>query len=308
MSARPPFARAHVDRAVHHRGDDGWLASAWENSESRVIVVDDGRALVSDDHLIWTPTALAPAGERLFLGVPSGSPAAGYFAVAATLPDSRPDSLPDGTRLASLRDVGAELDATDAGLLAQAAALAQWHSRHRFCPLCGAPTAVAMGGHLRRCVADGTEHYPRTDPAVIMLVTDPDDRALLGHQPSWPAGRMSTLAGYVDAGETLEQAVTREVLEEVGVAVGDVRYVGSQPWPFPSSLMLAFTARATSTSVQVDGTEITEARWFRRDEMASELQTGALRLPMRASVAYFLIAQWFGPGFAELARQSSVPR
>ena len=130
MSARPPFARAHVDRAVHHRGDDAWLASAWENSESRVIVVDDGRALVADDHLIWTPTASAPPGDRLFLGVPSDSSAAGYFAVAATLPDAQ--SLLDGARPASLREVGAELDATDAGLLAQAAALSQWHSRHRF--------------------------------------------------------------------------------------------------------------------------------------------------------------------------------
>ena len=127
-----------------------------------------------------------------------------------------PDPPPSGTRAATLREVGADLSDADAGLFAHAAALEQWHARHVRCPLCGAATVVALAGHVRRCVNDGSEHYPRTDPAVIMLVTDGDDRCLLGRQPSWPAGRMSTLAGYVEAGETLEHAVVREVFEEVG--------------------------------------------------------------------------------------------
>lgn len=288
MNELPPMARGYVDRAGHHRSDDAWLNSAWHDEDSRAFVVQDGRALVSDDHLVWTPPAAAPTGEPLFLGVPSGSATAGYFAVMAPLPADA------NAQPGSLRDVGAQLDAVEAALLAEAAALEQWHGRHPYCPRCGAETVAAMGGHLRRCIADASEHYPRTDPAVIMLVVDDDDRALLAGQPTWPIGRKSTLAGYVDAGETLEQAVAREVFEEVGLIVDRIHYVASQPWPFPSSLMLAFTAHATSTSITVDGAEISEARWFTREELTTALDDGTLLLPMRASVAFFLIDQWFG--------------
>jgi NAD+ diphosphatase len=291
----PPLGRTGVDRAAHLRADDEWLRQAWAHSSSRVIVVDGGRALVDARHsLVRTPTADAPSGERYFLGIVEKSDAdqhIGVFAVAAQLPNPAP---PD-TRAATLRDIGDQLSDADAGLLAHASALEQWHARHTHCPLCGAATVVALGGHVRRCVDDGSEHHPRTDPAVIMLVTDdagPDQRCLLGRQPTWPPGRMSTLAGYVEAGETLEHAVVREVFEEVGVRVDDVRYVASQPWPFPSSLMLAFRARATTTQVDVDGVEITEARWFTRDELKAALLDGSLKLPMRASVAFYLINGW----------------
>jgi NAD+ diphosphatase len=303
MSAKPPLARAAIDRATHRRGDEVWLRHAWDNPASAVIVVDGGQVLVAAEKLVWTSTSAAPAGDRIFLGVPADSTDRGYFAVAASLPDP----APEGTRLASLREVGADLSAADAGLLAQATSLERWHARHHYCPLCGAATTVVMGGHLRRCVADGSEHYPRTDPAVIMLVTDEAERALLGRQPAWPPGRMSTLAGYVDAGETLEQAVAREVVEEVGVLVDEVRYVASQPWPFPSSLMLAFTATARSTSINVDGAEISEARWFSRSDLIEQLAAGTLKLPMRSSVAYYLIDRWFGGNLAELA-PAGVPR
>lgn len=286
----PPMLSGVVDRAAHLRGDDEWLQAAWRNPDSRVFVVHGGRALVVDDQLVWTSTAAAPSGERFFLGVADDpSRQVGIFAVAAPLPESNGSARP-----ASLRDVGADLSSAEAALLAHASALEQWHARHTFCHLCGAHTVVELGGHIRRCVADGSEHYPRTDPAVIMLVTDDDDRALLGHQPSWPPGRMSTLAGYVEAGETLEQAVAREVLEEVGVVVDDINYVKSQPWPFPSSLMLAFTARAVSTAMRPDGVEITEARWFTRESLAAAISDGTVRIPMRASVAFQLIEGWFG--------------
>jgi len=288
MTEIPSLARGFVDRAGHHRSDDAWLDSAWRDEDSRVVVVQEGRARVADGHLVWTTTAVAPPGERLFLGVPSGSSTAAYFAVVGEI------SEPADGHLGSLRDIGAQLDPIEAGLLAEAAALEQWHARHPYCPRCGAETVSAMGGHLRRCVADGSEHYPRTDPAVIMLVVDDDDRALLARQSSWPHGRMSTLAGYVDAGETLEQAVAREVFEEVGVRVDRLHYVASQPWPFPSSLMLAFTAHATSTSIAVDGVEISTARWFTRADMATALDDGSLQLPMRSSVAFRLIDTWFG--------------
>jgi NAD+ diphosphatase len=291
----PPLGRGGVDRAAHLRADDEWVARAWSNPQSAVIVVDGGRALVDEDNaLVTTSTADAPIAERYFLGVASPSDVAdaiGIFAVAAPLPDP----VPPGSRAATVREIGADLSAADAGLLAHAAALEQWHARHPRCPLCGAATVVALAGHVRRCVNDGTEHYPRTDPAVIMLVIDadgPEQRCLLGRQSTWPAGRMSTLAGYVEAGETLEHAVVREVFEEVGIRVDDVRYVASQPWPFPSSLMLAFTARATTTRVDVDGLEITEARWFTRDELRAAVADQTLRLPMRSSVAFYLIDGW----------------
>jgi NAD+ diphosphatase len=298
----PPLGRAGIDRAAHLRADDEWLARAWANPSSRVIVVDAGRALVDEhDSLVVSQPGDSPSGERYFLGAAAPSDVedgVGVFAVAARLPDPPPS----GTRAANLREVGANLSDADAGLFAHAAALEQWHARHVRCPLCGAATVVALAGHVRRCVNDGSEHYPRTDPAVIMLVTDGDDRCLLGRQPSWPAGRMSTLAGYVEAGETLEHAVVREVFEEVGIRVGDVRYVASQPWPFPSSLMLAFTARATTTELNIDGDEIAEARWFGREEMRTAITHGSLRLPMSASVAFYLIDGWFGGDLAGLAR------
>jgi NAD+ diphosphatase len=298
----PPLGRSGIDRAAHLRADDEWLARAWANPLSSVMVVDGGRALIDEhDALVVSPPADTPAGERYFLGVaaPADVDAAiGVFAVAAPLPDLPPSD----TRAATLRDVGAHLSDADAGLFAHAAALEQWHARHVRCPLCGAATVVALAGHIRRCVNDGSEHYPRTDPAVIMLVTDGDDRCLLGRQPSWPAGRMSTLAGYVEAGETLEHAVVREVFEEVGIRAGDVRYVASQPWPFPSSLMLAFTAKATTTELNIDDDEIVEARWFSREELRTAIASGSLRLPMSASVAFYLIDGWFGGDLARVAR------
>ena len=293
----PPFARASMDRAAHRRGDPAWLDAAWAHPQSRALVVEGGRALVTDaDELAWLPSGSAPPGERYFLGAPDPAQPVGYFAVAAPLPDPPPD----GVRVVSLREVGGQLGDTDAGLFAHAAALEQWHARHPRCSMCGAQTEVALAGHVRHCPADGSEHHPRTDPAVIMLVTDDADRCLLGRQPSWPPTRMSTLAGYVEAGETLENAVIREVAEEVGIMVEHPRYVASQPWPFPSSLMLAFTARATATEVCVDGVEIEEAKWFSRDELRHAVAGGVVRLPMAASVAFFLIDRWFGGGLADL--------
>ncbi len=197
-------------------------------------------------------------------------------------------------RWAGLREVGAALDDRDAGLLTHAVALSLWHASHPRCPQCGTVTEVAAAGAVRRCPEDGREHHPRTDPAVIMLITDDDDRALLGHHVGWPEGRFSTLAGFVEPGEPLEAAVVREVAEEVGVTVVDPRYVASQPWPFPSSLMLGFTARATGTEVRADGTEIAEARWFTREQLAADVRAGTVLLPPDVSIARRLIEDWFG--------------
>jgi NAD+ diphosphatase len=208
-----------------------------------------------------------------------------YWALRAPLP-RRP-----GLRVAGLREVGGLLPDRDAGMLVAAVALANWHSTHTHCPRCGAETEVADAGYQRRCPADGSEHFPRTDPAVIMLVHDGGDHCLLGRQPSWPAGRFSTLAGFVEPGEPAEQAVLREVGEETGVAVRDVTYAASQPWPFPASLMLGFYATADpGSAITLGDGELAEARWFHRDELVD----AAVLLPGPTSIARVLIETWRG--------------
>ena len=199
-----------------------------------------------------------------------------------------------GLRWVALREAGANLPARDAGLATMAVALDEWHTRQPRCPRCGAPTVPAQAGWIRVCTVDGSEHYPRTDPAIIVAVVDDDDRILLGHNAAWPPGRFSTLAGFVEAGESAEHAVAREVAEETAVVVDRVDYRGSQPWPFPASLMLAFRGHAATTEVHADGAEVTQARWFTRDELAAATAAGEVLLPMRTSVAYALITDWFG--------------
>ena len=175
-----------------------------------------------------------------------------------------------------------------------AQALGLWHASHTHCPRCGTPTEPAMAGWTRRCPADDSEHYPRTDAAVIMAITDGRDRLLMARSPAWPAGRRSVLAGFVEPGERLEAAVAREVLEEVGLTVRDVTYVGSQPWPLPASLMLAFHAVAESTHAVPDGEEIIATRWFSREELAREVSAGSIGVPGGASVAGAMLRAWFG--------------
>jgi NAD+ diphosphatase len=257
-----------------------------------VLVVSEGRALVDGTDLVLVDAAEAPEGDRLYLGSEAGQ---SYFAVAADLPRRL------GAKPQSLRDVGAVLSDRDAGLLVHAVGLSNWHATHVRCPRCGEPTEAVKGGSVRRCVADGSEHFPRTDPAVIMLVTDGADRCVLGRQPVWPPGRFSTLAGFVEPGESAEQAVVREVAEEVGLPVRDVRYTGSQPWPFPASLMLGFTAVCDGDLEPraADG-ELDDARWFSRDELrGASLWNGreaAVMLPTPVSIAYRLITDWVEQG------------
>ncbi|MFE0422442.1 NAD(+) diphosphatase [Streptomyces sp. NPDC058953] len=289
-------AASGIDREAHHRLDEAWLAAAWSHPTTRVFVVSGGRALVDDTpdgrtELVMTPAFEAPVTEthRYFLGTdPAG---VRYFALQK---DTLPGRMDQSARPAGLREAGMLLSARDAGLLAHAVALENWQRLHRFCSRCGERTVIAAAGHVRRCQACGAEHYPRTDPAVIMLITDEDDRALLGRQLHWPEGRFSTLAGFVEPGESLEQAVRREAYEEAGVVVGDVAYVASQPWPFPSSLMLGFTARATTAGITVDGEELHEARWFSRDDLADAFATGEVMPPYGISIAARLIETWYG--------------
>ncbi|MFD3685180.1 NAD(+) diphosphatase [Nocardiopsis sp. NPDC058631] len=305
--AIPSLSRSTVDPAGHRRVDADWLAKAWKDPGSQVLVLEGGdpgshgwqalmakqsRALVTTGgtrELVLTGTRDAPEGERYLLGT-EGDRA--YFAVRSPRELlANPVAEP-----ASLREVGAVLNDRDTGLLTRAIALANWNATHRFCPRCGARTTPAASGHVRVCEEEGTEQYPRMDPAVIMLVHRDragEEEVLLGHNPNWDARRFSVLAGFVDAGESLEQAVVREVAEEAGVVVERPRYVSSQPWPFPRSLMMGYTARAVGETECTDD-EIAVTRWFTRSELAEAALVGEVLLPGRVSIARTLIEHWYG--------------
>jgi NAD+ diphosphatase len=286
------LSRGTVDRLTEKRADQEWLDAAWADPGTRVVVVSDGQALVRIDDetaaLVFVPPRQAPDGTRFLLGQDADGVV--YFGVSGPLP-----AAPSGGRPALLREIGTLLGDRDAGLLTHAVALANWHDTHTHCPVDGTPTVAGPGGHFTVCPKDGTEHFPRTDPAVIMLVTDPDDRCLLARNAAWPGRRVSILAGFVDPGESAEQAVIREVAEETQIKVTNVRYVGSQPWPMPRSLMLGFRADAPAgQAIVVDREEIAEAYWFSRDDLVAAIKSREIALPPPVSIARHIIEQWYG--------------
>ena len=301
---RLALSRSAVDRATLRRGDTDWLALAWADPRTRVLVVHDAQALVADRdgrlELVLVPPAEAPPGTRFLLGVDNDDVA--YFGVSTVVSwggdPPYPADVPVGefdAKPMALRQVGALLSDRDAGLMTHAVALAIWHDSHTHCPQCGTPTVPAPAGHLTTCPADGTEHFPRLDPAVIMLVIDPDDRLMLARNALWPPGRMSVVAGFVEPGESAEHAVAREVYEETAIVVGQVRYLGSQPWPMPRSLMLGFQATAKGGQrIAVDEEEIGEARWFSREELRAAIDAGELGIAPTSSIARRLIEYWYG--------------
>jgi NAD+ diphosphatase len=253
----------------------------------------DGRVLVdaAGQLALAEPSALGVAADAAcFLGLRDG---AARFSVV--LPDeaAAAEAARRGGHFADLRGAAASLPAIDAGLAAYARALAHWRSRKRWCGVCGAPTRLADGGHRAQCTdaACGATYFPRTDPAIIVIVAC-GDHCLLGRQASWPKGRYSTLAGFVEPGETLEQAVAREVAEESGVRISACRYVGSQPWPFPASLMVGFEARARLQDPQI-GAELEDARWFAAADLPGLVAHGELALPPAMSISFHLIDRWF---------------
>jgi NAD+ diphosphatase len=301
------LSRATVDRAVERRADAQWLEQAWADPKTRVLVVSDSRALVDltdgRHELAWLSPAQAPEGTRFLLGVDSDGVA--YFGVSGEIvaPDPRRE-----LKALQLRQVGADLSARDAGLLTHAVALANWHDTHTHCPRCGAPTVPHPAGHVTTCPVDGTEHFPRLDPAVIMLVIDPEDRLLLARNANWPAGRMSVLAGFVEPGESCEHAVAREVFEEASIRVAQVEYLGSQPWPMPRSLMLGFQAMAVGGQViSVDEEEIGEARWFTRAELLAAVESRELTVAPTSSIARRLIEYWYGAQLPDFGNPWAAP-
>ena len=295
-----PLATEVLDRVGERRGDEAWLAARWADPRTRVLHVLDGRAETAGD----PPALVAVApydtdATRLLLGVNADDVA--WFAVVGERPGRARDDDGSGPQWRGLRELGLGLGARDAALLVQALGLANWHQRHPHCPGCGAPTVVVEAGYVRRCTVEGTDHHPRTDPAVIMLVTDDADRALLGRHARWDRPVYSTLAGFVEPGESAESAVAREVREEASVTVRDVTFLGSQPWPFPSSLMLGFRARSDGGDPVPDGTEIADVRWFARDELAAAVAAGEVLLPPGLSIARRLIEGWFGGALSSRA-------
>ncbi|WP_378146950.1 NAD(+) diphosphatase [Cnuibacter sp. UC19_7] len=323
-----PLSRQRVDRDHAARTDADRLRRLWADEASRVVVLRAGKALgapgeapavallTAGDLPDGVGDPLADDGSTLYLGValedagpvPAGSPLWAVF-----LPDAAPDAraIDDAAegmasadeRWLDLRLTAADLDDLGAGVFTEALAMGNWHRTHTHCPRCGAPSRAEAGGWVRRCTVQGIELFPRTDAAVIVGVVDDDDRLLLGSNAMWENNRYSLLAGFVEPGESLEAAATREIGEESGVVIDDPEYVGSQPWPFPASLMVGFLARVApggAAAERPDGEEILDLRWFTREELA-DAHHGVL-FPGRSSIARAIIERWYGgplpePGF-----------
>jgi NAD+ diphosphatase len=274
------FAGEALDRAGPQRRDEAWLAARLAEPATRVVAASEAGVIVAGERpRMFAVDALPEGLELVLLGVDGDG-----RAVFAADPG---DALPGERR--GLRDLAPVLSQAEGGMVAHAVGLLNWHRRHRFCANCGAPSVAREAGHVRVCPVCGTQHHPRTDPVVIMLVTD-GDRALLGRQAQWPAGRYSALAGFVEPGESLEEAVAREVREEAGVRVADVRYRSSQPWPFPSSLMLGFSARWAGGDPAVRDAELEDVGWFTRQAIVD----GDVLLPPPTAIARRLIDEWLG--------------
>lgn len=297
MQAGNVFAGPYLERDAHLRADAAHFAAALASPDSRIVPVWNSRNLVCGG------TADSPGAPRAVLLELARVHAHGdghepillgryrdMTVFACEIESAEAPPLMAGARFEDLRHLAPLLPAEEAGLLGYARAMIGWRSRHRHCGHCGTRTVPAQSGHVRACPnpACGQQSFPRIDPAIIVLVSDAE-RALLGRQAGWPPGRYSTIAGFVEPGESLEDAVIREVREETDVAVDEIEYHSSQPWPFPASLMLGFTARARTREVHLNDRELEDARWFTRDEIAH----GIPLLPPRQSISFRLIEHWF---------------
>jgi NAD+ diphosphatase len=288
------YVTASLDRATVRRRNAAWLAARLAEPRSRLLPVWRGQNLVREAsgpvaallEIAEAQILLDSRAEIALLGVISDI---AHFAVDLSHLEEPPQFA--GARFTDLRSVGALMAREEGGLLAYARGLMHWHQRHRFCGVCGCPTESREAGHLRRCNACGAEHHPRTDPAVIMRV-EHGGRILLGRQKPWPPGMYSVLAGFVEPGESLEDAVRREVSEEVGLRLAEVRYHSSQPWPFPASIMLGFTATAVDDALDIDQEELETARWFSREELLASPEDESFRLSRRDSIARRLVEDW----------------
>jgi NAD+ diphosphatase len=272
-----------LDRVDHHRGSTEWVAGLWRAEDAQLLKLDAKARFATNaggSKLRMTrPFVDFDLHRHRLLGLLNGSP---IFAV---------ETLVDG-EVHDLREVGFQLSDNERDIAAAAAAVVSWHQREPMCPECGGATKVINGGFARHCAVCGQDHFPRTDPAVIVAIVDRQDRLLLGGQESWGNNRVSVLAGFVEAGESLEQAIHREIGEEVDISLSELVYFGSQPWPFPRSLMIGFFARASSTDICVDHDEIAFADWHTRPGLQAKIDAGDLTLPSPSSIAFRLIHTW----------------
>ena len=292
-----PLASEAVDRSGELRLKPDELAKLWKSA--RILHFASGKFRVkpnfeldfqsADQIATLRNDAKFAQGEELFLGIDNGI---SYFAWCSDAADF--ESFETLENYQTLRTLGNYLSQLEMGLAIHSQAIANWHHTHQFCARCGAPTLSVNGGSLRKCSSDGSEHYPRTDGAVIVLVKDNQDRVLLGRQKIWPERRFSCFAGFVEPGESFEQTVLREVFEESAIRLDSITYLGSQPWPFPASIMISFSGIALNPeSAKADGEEIEEIRWFARDQMREAIVDKSLTLPPGMSVARKMIEFWY---------------
>lgn len=295
------FSHNPLNRYSEMRPDAAHMQQLWQRQEARVLVVHDTLSLLREQGTGKQAATLtcreaevlaAKAEVLVYLGSDNEVP---YFALGLEgMQEQLPDLLGEGYILADLRVSAQELPQPDGALLAYARGMIHWNLRHRFCPNCGSATRGTHAGHVRECTNEscGQHHFPRTDTAIIVIISE-GDACLLGRQATWPTGMYATIAGFLEPGETLEQAVAREAKEETGVALQTITYHSSQPWPFPSSVMVGFSAIAGSRDLYMENDELEDARWFTRSEIAVGLREGSLRLPPRISISYRLIRDWF---------------
>ncbi len=285
-------AHAH-NRLGLQRTDEAWMAETMKDPSTRVLVVNGNRLRPVDGAIEWVSPDRAPVGRFVLLGAHDDVV---HVAVIVT-PEVAPGQPDEWVPLREVLPMLSDQAPDQAPLMMHAIGLAEWHHATRFCPRCGGLLQSRAAGHELRCTLCERAQFPRTDPAVIMAIThgEGDDEAiLLGRSPAWPPGRYSTLAGFCEPGETLEDAVRREVEEEAGVIVGDVTWFGNQPWPLPASLMLGFTGRALTREIHVDGAEIEHARWWSRTEYRAAVRSGELAVPRGVSISSSLIEAWLG--------------
>ena len=291
---------SQIDRAGELRTNQSTLDGLWQRA--KILHIADGRIAAHDEKLTLASAAeistIAASGKftegpRYFLGLDLTDRSPYFVWDSRWVGDVTDEVKSEG--FTTLREIGAQLSPIESELALHATALSNWHLAHPRCPRCGGPTRVDLGGAARYCDADQSQHHPRTDSAVIVLIKDRADRILLGHQPVWPEGRFSTFAGFLEPGETFEQCVSREVFEESHIKVSEIKYLGSQPWPFPASIMIAFEAVTDNPeAAQGDGEEITEVKWFSRAELKAAAADGSLLLPPTISVARKMIEGWLG--------------